>query len=247
MVVKPMKNICSMTCVRSGAAAPRLGDWRKGFTLIELLAVIAIIAVLAGLVMGTAGMATSKSRESKTRGEHAKLVTAIESYKQDMGNYPPDNIMTDGEFVDPVVRAGRNSLFWELGGATYHNGEFRSIGGDHVIKATELRTALGARGVENSVRWDPASPGRKPRPPFRGVTFKKSEFAELDLPGDVDILVNQLKGPHDGKFKKRGSNLGVNPWFYNASSTNRHNTDGFDLWTEYIAREGTNVIGNWND
>jgi len=60
-----------------------------GFTLIELLVVITIIAILAGLVLQTAGYVQKKAARSRAEAEIAALSAALESYKADMGNYPP--------------------------------------------------------------------------------------------------------------------------------------------------------------
>jgi prepilin-type N-terminal cleavage/methylation domain-containing protein len=59
------------------------------FTLIELLIVVSIIAVLAGLTLGAMGFVNRKGAESRARTEVAALAAAIESYKLDLGNYPP--------------------------------------------------------------------------------------------------------------------------------------------------------------
>src|SRR5687768_15920298 len=69
-------------CTLKGKGA---GGGCNGFTLVELLAVIAIIALLAGIVVGVSGTATIKSREGRMRAEHAELVTAIETYKLELG------------------------------------------------------------------------------------------------------------------------------------------------------------------
>jgi len=59
------------------------------FTLIELLVVMAIIAILAGLVLSTAGFVQKKGATSRAEAEIAALSAALESYKADMGDYPP--------------------------------------------------------------------------------------------------------------------------------------------------------------
>lgn len=67
----------------------RLEKAGRGFTLIELLVVIAIIAILAGLVLSTAGFIQRKGATSRAQAEIAALSAALESYKADMGDYPP--------------------------------------------------------------------------------------------------------------------------------------------------------------
>jgi general secretion pathway protein G len=64
---------------------------RRGFTLIELLVVVAIIAILAGLVLQTAGYVQRKGATSRAEAEIAALSAALESYRADMGQYPPGN------------------------------------------------------------------------------------------------------------------------------------------------------------
>lgn len=216
----------------------------RGFTLIELLAVIAIIAVLAGLVLGTAGIGIFKSREARMKAEHGKIVTAIESYKLELGNYPPDN-QTPGN-MDRHERAGKNSLYYELSGCTFENadgGTFVTQNQQERIKAIDLKNAFGVTGVENSAR-------NKRDVPFRGENFRPNQIAELDLPGDVEVLIAPLPGPHElDKKPAAGSTtkVKVNPFFYDASSTNRNNADTYDLWSEYKTRDGVRVIGNWKN
>jgi general secretion pathway protein G len=214
------------------------------FTLIELLAVIAIIALLAGLVLSTAGVATLKSRESRMRAEHGKVVTAIESYKLELGNFPPDN--QTPRVMDRYERAGKNSLYYELSGCTFKNdggGTFVTLNQQEEIRAADLRTAFGVSGVDNSAR-------NKKDVPWKGVNFRPNQIGELKLDGDVEVLIVPLPGPHDKKFQKNtpaGAVQYLNPFFYDASSTNRNNPDTYDLWTEYTTRDGTKVIGNWKN
>lgn len=215
-----------------------------GFTLIELLAVIAIIALLAGIILSTAGIATFKSRESRMRAEHGKVVTAIDSYKLELGNYPPDN-QTPGT-MDRHERAGKNSLYYELSGCTFKNdngGTFVTQNQQEEIRASELKTAFGVSGVENSAR-------NKRDVPWRGVNFRPNQIGELAGYDDAEVLIVPLPGPHQLKKKAAAGSTTtpmLNPFFYDASSTNRNNADTYDLWTEYTTRDGTKVIGNWKN
>lgn len=232
------------------------GATTRAFTLVELLAVIAIIGLLSGLIVGLSGVAVQKQRESRIKGEHGKLLTAIEGYKAELGNYPPDNpdrtTWPDDKTDSYHERCGRNPLFYELSGAVFDAGNFKVVSKDTTIAATVLKSELGVSGIENS--------SRSPRDiPFRGVGFKASEYQILARPDklEVQILATPLKGPNDLK----GMTGPINPWYYDVSSTNRHNGETFDLWTEYMAgnqkiKDGsgnyitvpkTNVFGNWKE
>lgn len=228
------------------------GEW--AFTLIELLTVIAIIGVLAGLVVGLSGLATAKSREARIRGEHARLITGIESYKAEMNAYPQDNQRSDWltppETEDNLhKRAGHNLLYYELTGAVFRtNGgpSFAPIGrnaANEAVSATALRTVFGVGGIENSARVEREVP-------YRQFKFKPDQYRALDTPAgtNVNILVVPLKGPHEYDALGPGTTrIKVNPWFYDSSSTNRHNAESYDLWSEYLTGRGTNVrvIKNW--
>lgn len=230
----------------------RLGAGRsqKAFTLIELLAVIAIIGLLAALVMGLSGLATVKSREARMRGEHAKLLTNIEGYKAEVGHYPPDNgRITQVPSTNRVEFAGKNPLFYELSGATFENtggGQFTTLNKSEVVRAAHLKTAFEVNGIDNSAR-------QKSDVAYRQATFRPTQYSELDIgseDADVEVLVVPINGPH--QFFKRKVKTGapvqyLNPWFYDSSSTNRHNLESFDLWSEYLVGKDTKVIANWKD
>lgn len=59
------------------------------FTLVEILVVLAIILVLASIVISTAKYAQAKAARSRTQAEMAAMETALESYKNDNGAFPP--------------------------------------------------------------------------------------------------------------------------------------------------------------
>lgn len=69
------------------------------FTLVELLVVISIIAILAGLITVAAGMAIRSARDAAVRWNMEQIAQALEQYKNEYGEYPPD-------FTDPdaVIR-----------------------------------------------------------------------------------------------------------------------------------------------
>jgi prepilin-type N-terminal cleavage/methylation domain-containing protein len=211
------------------------------FTLIELLVVISIIGILAALIIPLSGVATTKMRISRTKAELNQLVTAIESYKVETGSYPPDNtnlvLSTTSAFLYRS-NAAMNSLFYELTGAIFTNGLYRTLVEGEEIKPSALQTYFGLSGIQNAAR-------NKHDIDYKGFSIRASQYAELEKPEDIEILTVPVPGPYEiiGRKNKR-----INPWFYDSSTTNRHNRNGFDLWAE-IKTGGTNitVIGNWRN
>jgi len=65
---------------------------RAAFTLIELLVVIAIIAILVGLTAAAVFRAFVKGTEVTARHEITQLSTALGSFKQKFGVYPPSRL-----------------------------------------------------------------------------------------------------------------------------------------------------------
>ncbi|MDO4584646.1 MAG: type II secretion system protein [Planctomycetia bacterium] len=63
---------------------------RHGFTLVELLTVIIIISLLAGMISGAAYYAVTSVNQSVIRQEISQLELALNAYKAEFGEYPPD-------------------------------------------------------------------------------------------------------------------------------------------------------------
>lgn len=62
----------------------------RGFTLVELLVVIVIISILVGLVTGAAIQVRRTARQTVIRTEIEQFQLALEAYKTEYGEYPPD-------------------------------------------------------------------------------------------------------------------------------------------------------------
>lgn len=73
----------------------RLHNSRAAFTLVELLTVVIIIGFLAGMVAGTAPAVLRSVKSSAIRSEIQQLSMALEAYKAEYGEYPPDGTNQD--------------------------------------------------------------------------------------------------------------------------------------------------------
>jgi hypothetical protein len=134
--------------------------------------------------------------------------------------------------------AARNPLFYELTGTVFTNGQFRSLATGEDVSQGTLQSAFGLRGLQNSAR-------NKHDIEYKGFSIRAGQHAKLGGTTNVDLLMIPVPGPFEIKGEK---NKPINPWFYDSSTTNRHNRNGFDLWAE-IKTGGTNitVIGNWRN
>ncbi len=63
---------------------------KRGVTLVELLVVIVIIGILIGILLPVIGAVRKRGQITSINLEIQNLTTAIETYKQTYGDYPPD-------------------------------------------------------------------------------------------------------------------------------------------------------------
>ena len=87
----------------------------SAFTLVELLIVIAIIAILASLVLAAAGGVQKKGARSRTEGEIAAIVAAMESFKADNGDYPTNSLSNSSAcLVTSLMPTNGGKVYYEF-------------------------------------------------------------------------------------------------------------------------------------
>lgn len=203
----------------------------RAFTLVEMLVVIAIIGILASLIIGLAGVVNKKKVLTRVTGERQALETAIESYKEKLGSYPPDN----------TNNCAQNQLFYELTGmllVTPPNGApyFATLTGDKRIPQSQVAGFFTAGGFANAaLEGSPENAHNF----LKGVQLKTKEISAN--PG-VHVLVAPVEGPN--MRPDSSGNKTVNAWRY-VSSTPTNNPGKYDLWTEIKVGGKLVIIGNW--
>lgn len=209
----------------------------RAFTLVELLVVIAIIGALSALILGVASHATKVKRVNRVKAELAKLVTAIESYKSKLGAYPPDNSTTNGI----------NQLYYELSGLQYvaASSQFRMVDGSSVFPTPSGYTVKSTFNQDGFLNAHENVKDIKTFLELKGGEQKK------EISNGVFVLAVPVPGARTNEMTDVTGNK-FNPWRYDASSPNRHNPKGCDVWAEIKVGSGPNgtdiveTIGNWN-
>jgi prepilin-type N-terminal cleavage/methylation domain-containing protein len=203
------------------------------FTLIEMLVVMAVIVILAGLTIGGFGVIKKKTRLARVQAELARLQTAIESYKQSLGFYPPDNL------VNPAAPP----LFYELSGAVISGPDYQTLESNETISSNLVQQYFGRAGFAN------ASTDAKQVKAFLPA-LKNTQYKEAFVGVDVELLVVPVEGPVLPAIPAtavwRPDPERVNPFHY-VSTKPVHNPGEFDLWADLRIGSKTYRVSNWGE
>jgi prepilin-type N-terminal cleavage/methylation domain-containing protein len=216
---------------------------RRAFTLVEMLVVMAIIGIVAAMVVGMAKAAGSKRKQAQVDADKFKLLHLINNYQSKLNFYPADNanLVPNANNSHYDGLAATNPLIYELTGATnnYSPSGFTLIFDNTTIDPSVYSnfyyrsTVLNANPDEPHNFFHPGPQTNKDYGTYAGTTNM------------YGLLV-----PVDGMDSAGKLLVGNNYWHYDASTTNRHNPDSFDLWAEYLIdyKNGAPVMvtnGNW--
>jgi prepilin-type N-terminal cleavage/methylation domain-containing protein len=167
---------------------PSLKPRSAGFTLIELLVVIAIIALLASLTIGAFSYATAAAGRNRTSATQAAIMSGLERYNADFGEYPTPSAPTStGTF---------NNITYIAGGAEML---YQALSGDGT-SAIELATGGGVQSDGQVTDQEAAN------------------IKMTDMPKDIWLLVNGRYYMVDGfrkpfQYTKGGQPDAVNPTY----------------------------------
>jgi len=209
---------------------------RAAFTLVELLVVMAIIATLAAILFPVFSNIKKGGAIKKARAEMVKVIMAIESYKAQMGHYPPDHVLTPTG-VDPLV----NSLYYELSGTTNNGTEFVTLDGSSSIAVGSVASTFGRSGIVNCSRGGSDDNAQLAHTFLRGLP--PSQYFELS--NNVRLLTCSIKWPQANGTVINGV-PDANPWRY-VSTGATNNPGQFDLWVDIVAGGKTIRISNWSE
>lgn len=92
-----------------------------GFTMIELLIVIVILGILSVIGLGAFTSAQKKSRDSNRKSSLSGIVTALEVYYNDYGNYPMGDASgnIEGCGAGGTATCSYGSIWQDGNGTTY--------------------------------------------------------------------------------------------------------------------------------
>jgi prepilin-type N-terminal cleavage/methylation domain-containing protein len=218
---------------------------RHAFTLIEMLVVIAIIGIVAALVVNMNAGAQAAKRNAQVNADKSKLMTMINNYQSKLNFYPPDNgNLANYSLANYAANydawAAINPLLYELTGATNTtNGYIQAFDGTTNVSTNIYYQVFGRQSVANSNPDEPHNffqPGPQPK--------EYTNYYSASGTSNVWGLLVPVS-----MVSPTGTPI-TNFWHYDASSTNRHNLSGYDLWAEYLigSKNGSNIImtnGNW--
>jgi prepilin-type N-terminal cleavage/methylation domain-containing protein len=166
----------------------------RGFTLVEMLVVMAIIAILAGILLPAIGAAIRAAKNSKIAQELSQLHNAIESYKQKLGDYPPDfssvtKLADLSDSTNVVARHLRKAFPRHAENNTTFSTFFADKGGTFHVPDPSEALVFWLAGLKNDPRLPLSGSGEN----LKFMDFKADQLQDPDNNGWFSYV------PKDGK------------------------------------------------
>jgi hypothetical protein len=168
------------------------------------------------------------------RRQRGSILNAIEAYKAQFGEYPPDHVVRRNPLsVDPVT----NTLLYELSGTLY-----RPAGKEFQVAGLEPAEAAYVTNFFQCERFKNCSEKQEQLKNF----LTKQDTASRQLHDDPDVFVLGFNvgaaDVSDDLFWQIDEKVGS--WRYVRSSPT-NNPGKFDLWIEIKTKHRATIIGNW--
>ena len=204
----------------------------RAFTLIELLVVMAVIATLAAMIFPAAAAVKRNAYIKRVQSQMEAVKSAIETYKENVKVYPPEN----------PGKPELAPLYYELAGTVSAGGTFTTpLGGS--IPAGSITTFFGP-GVTGFVNVAKGSGDEAQAAQNCIKNIKPNQYLEVNSGGTGSVIGVTDVGPL--MFTNTISGKVINPWRYTSNSAT-NNSGAFDLWVDVKIGSKTYRICNWND
>ncbi len=210
----------------------KLHERRRAFTLIELLVVMAVIATLAAMIFPATAMVKRNAYIKRVQAQMEAVKSAIETYKENVKVYPPEN----------PGKPELAPLYYELAGTLNAGGTFTTpLGGS--ISTNQMSGFFGP-GVTGFVNVAKGSGDEVQAAQNCIKNIKPNQYLEVSSGGAGSLLGVTDVGPL--MFTNAVNQKTINPWRYTSNSAT-NNSGAFDLWVDVKIGNKIYRICNWND
>lgn len=198
----------------------------RGFTLLELLIVISIIALLASLTLMGFRHASITSSRNRTSAFHRTIVSSLENYKADNGEFPePRNAAQETKF---------GTASYGIGGALML---YQALSGDGDSEVTGSSSGAASNGKVDDAE-------------LPNIYWKEMPKEVILKTANGYLLVDAFGHPFQYTYPSRPKQAAQG-----TPSTNTVNTN-YDLWSyaeddkntsqnSLSAKQDTKISGKW--
>jgi prepilin-type N-terminal cleavage/methylation domain-containing protein len=210
---------------------------RRGFTLVELLVVLTIIGILMALLIPAVGVVRRSVINGRIALETASLAQAIEAYKNDTGDYPPN-------FNDVNLLKRHLAKRWQRLPAAQQTQFVNLVG--KLDPAETIVFWLGGQSSNGGLRANDVLPFQasggsgEPKVYF---SFDQARFTDNDGDGWYEYPVGYAQGTPFVYFDARSYDYyTTNPYSITAGGEARGTAKPYTDGTKYINPETYQIV-----